>query len=227
MVGSLLVDAFHYLALFAIGGAIVWSAVYAFIGMTGKGHASIDDILLLFIYLELGAMVGIYFKTNHMPVRFLIYVGITALTRLLVGDIATHHKLDWGIVMVAGAILLLGAGEPGGALRLVALPVDPVVGPRIMAHDPREDGHAESLPALLLLLLRSGCPGADVQVRDERGRGCSPTSHCRLRRARRRVHASPNRHRKSAASPPPIAGKANQPRCRGPGLHRRRRSACR
>jgi phosphate starvation-inducible membrane PsiE len=57
--GSLLVDAFHYLALFAIGGAIVWSAVYAFIGMTGKGHAGIDDILLLFIYLELGAMVGI------------------------------------------------------------------------------------------------------------------------------------------------------------------------
>jgi len=107
IVGSLLVDAFHYLALFAIGAAIVWSAIYAFIGMTGKGHASIDDILLLFIYLELGAMVGIYFKTNHMPVRFLIYVGITALTRLLVGDIATHHKLDWGIVMVAGAILLL------------------------------------------------------------------------------------------------------------------------
>ena len=105
--GSLLVDAFHYLALFAIGGAIVWSAVHAFIGMTAAGRASIDDILLLFIYLELGAMVGIYFKTNHMPVRFLIYVGITALTRLLVGDIATHHQLGWGIVMVAGAILLL------------------------------------------------------------------------------------------------------------------------
>jgi protein PsiE len=107
VVGSLLVDLFHYLALFAIGGAIVWSAAHAFLGMAAAGRASIDDILLLFIYLELGAMVGIYFKTNHMPVRFLIYVGITALTRLLVGDIATHHKLDWGIVMVAGAILLL------------------------------------------------------------------------------------------------------------------------
>jgi phosphate starvation-inducible membrane PsiE len=107
VVGSFLVDAFHYLALFAIGGAIVWSAVHAFIGMAAAGRASIDDILLLFIYLELGAMVGIYLKTNHMPVRFLIYVGITALTRLLVGDIATHHTLDWGIVMVASAILLL------------------------------------------------------------------------------------------------------------------------
>ena len=105
--GGLLVDGFHYLALFAIGGTIVWSAVLAFMGMAGKGQASIEDILLLFIYLELGAMVGIYFKTNHMPVRFLIYVGITALTRLLVGDIAAHHRLDWGLVVVPTAILLL------------------------------------------------------------------------------------------------------------------------
>jgi phosphate starvation-inducible membrane PsiE len=106
-VGALLVDAFHYLALFAIGLAVVWSAVHAFAGMVANGRASVEDILLLFIYLELGAMVGIYFKTKHMPVRFLIYVGITALTRLLVGDVATHHKLEWGIVTVPVAILLL------------------------------------------------------------------------------------------------------------------------
>ena len=105
--GGLLVEGFHYLALFVIGGAIVWSAVFAFIGIAGKGQASIEDILLLFIYLELGAMVGIYFKTNHMPVRFLIYVGITALTRLLVGDIAAHHRLEWGLLVVPTAILLL------------------------------------------------------------------------------------------------------------------------
>jgi len=106
--GNLLVDSFHYLALFAIGAAIVWSAATAFIGMAAaKGHASIDDILLLFIYLELGAMVGIYFKTNHMPVRFLIYVAMTALTRLLISDVQAHHKLDMGVVYVTGAILLL------------------------------------------------------------------------------------------------------------------------
>jgi len=107
VVGSLLVDGFHYLALFAIGGVIVWSAVYAFVGMTAKGHASIDDILLLFIYLELGAMVGIYFKTNHMPVRFLIYVAMTALTRMMIADIQTHHRPDWEILIISGAILML------------------------------------------------------------------------------------------------------------------------
>ena len=105
--GNLLVDGFHYLALFAIGGAIVWSAVFAFAGMADNSHASIDDILLLFIYLELGAMVGIYFKTNHMPVRFLIYVGITALTRMLIADIQHNHTPDEGILLISGAILLL------------------------------------------------------------------------------------------------------------------------
>ena len=105
--GNLLVDLFHYVALFAIGGSIVWSAVAAFIGMSSKGHASIEDILLLFIYLELGAMVGIYFKTNHMPVRFLVYVAITALTRMLIGDIQANHEPDLGILYISGSILLL------------------------------------------------------------------------------------------------------------------------
>jgi phosphate starvation-inducible membrane PsiE len=106
-VGSLLVDAFHYLALFAIGGATVWSAVHAFIDMAAKGRASIEDILLLFIYLELGAMVGIYFKTNHMPVRFLIYVAMTALTRMLIADIQANHHPDQGVLLISGAILVL------------------------------------------------------------------------------------------------------------------------
>src|SRR5258708_21149923 len=94
VVGPLLVDGFHYLALFAIGAAIVWSAVHAFIGMAAKGRAGIDDILLLFIYLDLGAMVGIYFNTNHMPVRLLIYVAMTARTPNLIRDAQAHQPPD-------------------------------------------------------------------------------------------------------------------------------------
>ncbi len=106
-VGNLLVEAFHYLALFAIGGMTVWAGTMTALDIIAKGTASVDDILLLFIYLELGAMVGIYFKTNHMPVRFLIYVAITALTRLMISDISHHNDPNMGVVYISGAILLL------------------------------------------------------------------------------------------------------------------------
>ncbi|SDY67237.1 phosphate-starvation-inducible protein PsiE [Acinetobacter kyonggiensis] len=106
--GNLAVETFHYVALFIIGCMVAWSAVHTVIDiLTVKQYATIDDILLLFIYLELGAMVGIYFKTNHMPVRFLIYVAITALTRLLISDIQHDHKADLDLIIITGSILIL------------------------------------------------------------------------------------------------------------------------
>ena len=104
-VGNELVGVFHRLALFGIGAATVWAAGWTFIDLFAKHHATIADLLLMFIYLEIGAMVGIYFKTNHMPVRFLLYIAITALTRHMV-DIMSHSpiKID-EMLAVAGATL--------------------------------------------------------------------------------------------------------------------------
>ncbi len=105
--GNLFVTVFHQLALFGIGAATVWSAIMSFYEMTHKSHAGIQDLLLLFIYLEIGAMVGIYFKTNHMPVRFLIYVAITAVTRLIIDLVNINHEVSWQILILGGTILLL------------------------------------------------------------------------------------------------------------------------
>jgi len=82
--GDLLIEVFHVVGLFVVGGTIVWSAVseYLVIMQHDSGFASLKDILLLFIYLELGAMVGIYFKTHRLPVIFLIFIAITAITDL-------------------------------------------------------------------------------------------------------------------------------------------------
>jgi phosphate starvation-inducible membrane PsiE len=106
-IGNLFVSLFHRIALFGIGASTVWSAAVAFMGMVGKGVASIEDLLLLFIYLEIGAMVGIYFKTNHMPVRFLIYVAITAVTRLIIDLVNTKHEADMAILLMGLTILIL------------------------------------------------------------------------------------------------------------------------
>ncbi len=114
--GDIMVETFHYLALFVIGATIVWSAAYEYIGMMGKGYAKLKDILLLFIYLELGAMVGIYFKTHRLPVQFLIYIAITALSRHLVIDVqkvsGEFHlylllSITGSIVLLSMAILVL------------------------------------------------------------------------------------------------------------------------
>ena len=87
LAGNAMVDVFHNLALFVIGATIVWSAAHEYVGIMQDGYAGPKDILLLFIYLELGAMVGIYFKTHRLPVQFLIYIAITALSRHLVIDV--------------------------------------------------------------------------------------------------------------------------------------------
>jgi len=106
-VGHTLVDIFHRLALFGIGAATVWAAGWTFAEMFQKHHATVGDLLLMFIYLEIGAMVGIYFKTNHMPVRFLLYIAITALTRHMV-DIMSHQPINVvEMIAVAGSTFVI------------------------------------------------------------------------------------------------------------------------
>ena len=106
-IGLLLSDIFHLIGLFVIGAATVWASVTAFSAMIARGTAQLDDLLLLFIYLEIGSMVGIYFRTNHMPVRFLIYVGITALTRHMIVYVQHESTPDVGILYMAGGTLIL------------------------------------------------------------------------------------------------------------------------
>ncbi|TNG00589.1 MAG: phosphate starvation-inducible protein PhoH [Gammaproteobacteria bacterium] len=115
-IGNILVDIFHYLALFIIGATVVWSAVYEYLQMMEKGYAALKDILLLFIFLELGAMIGIYFKTHRLPVQFLIFIAITALSRHLVIDVQqvsdNFHlylllSISGSIVLLSGALFIL------------------------------------------------------------------------------------------------------------------------
>lgn len=103
--GDSIVELFHLLGLFVVGGTIVWSAIFEYIDIISKGHASLGDILLLFIYLELGAMVGVFFRTHRIPVIFLLFITITAMTRYLAIDIKTMPMEV--ILVISGSILLL------------------------------------------------------------------------------------------------------------------------
>ncbi len=51
-------------------------------------------------------MTGIYFKTGKLPVRFLIYVAVTAIARYLVVDVE-HLRAVSVLVMSISVIVLV------------------------------------------------------------------------------------------------------------------------
>ena len=66
---------------------------------------TLADLLLMFLYLEVLAMIGQYFRSGHIPVRYPLYLALVALARYLILDIKELTELR--VMATAGAILLL------------------------------------------------------------------------------------------------------------------------
>lgn len=75
--------------------------------MINAGKVTLADILLLFIYLEVFAMITIYLKAHRLPVRMPIYIAMVALARYLILDMKAMD--NWRMLAVAGAIFMLAA----------------------------------------------------------------------------------------------------------------------
>ena len=66
---------------------------------------TLADLLLLFIYLEVLAMVAIYLESGKLPVRMPIYIAIVALARYLILDMKDMDT--WRVMGIAAAALVL------------------------------------------------------------------------------------------------------------------------
>ena len=66
---------------------------------------TLADLLLLFIYLEVLAMVAMYLESGKLPVRMPLYIAIVALARYLILDMKSMDT--WRMLGVSGAILLI------------------------------------------------------------------------------------------------------------------------
>ena len=73
--------------------------------MAEARRVALADLLLMFLYLEVLAMIGQYFKSGQLPVRFPLYIAIVALARYLILDLKDMN--EWRMLGVATAILLL------------------------------------------------------------------------------------------------------------------------
>lgn len=68
-------------------------------------NVTLADLLLLFIYLEVLAMVGIYLKSGKLPVRMPLYIAIVALARYLILDMKNLDTLR--MLGLAGAVFII------------------------------------------------------------------------------------------------------------------------
>ena len=69
-----------------------------------KQRVDLADLLLLFIYLEVVHMIGIYFESHSLPVRYPMYIAMVALARYLILDSKT---MEWERLLGIGAAILI------------------------------------------------------------------------------------------------------------------------
>lgn len=77
---------------------------------------TVGDLLLLFLYLEVMSMLNHYLGSGNLPVRYPLYIGIIALARYLVLDVAEidafrMFALSGSIFLIAIAILVIRYGH--------------------------------------------------------------------------------------------------------------------
>jgi protein PsiE len=91
--------------LIIIGIATVVAGYHEVVLMVDNGKVTLADLLLMFLYLEVLTMVGLYYNSGKLPVRFPLYIAMVALARYLILDI---KELDvWRMLSVSGSVLMI------------------------------------------------------------------------------------------------------------------------
>ena len=81
------------------------AVAFELISIYERGVIELADLLLMFIYAEVFGMVAIYFRSHVLPVIYPLFIGITALARLIV--LQGKESEPEQLIFEAGAILLL------------------------------------------------------------------------------------------------------------------------
>ncbi len=98
-------DAVEYVGLLVIAFATTAAMYREVAAMVEVRHVALSDLLMMFLYLEVLAMIGQYFKSGQLPVRFPLYIAMVALARYLILDM--KDMTEWRMLAVAAAIFLL------------------------------------------------------------------------------------------------------------------------
>ncbi|MCL1144012.1 phosphate-starvation-inducible protein PsiE [Shewanella gaetbuli] len=97
----------EYLVLFIIAIATLFAIGEEILHMFSIKTVQLADLLLLFIYLEVLAMVVNYIESGKLPIRMPLYIAIVALARYLILDMKGMD--DWRILAISLSTILLAS----------------------------------------------------------------------------------------------------------------------
>ena len=129
LLGNVLGKAIHLienLFLLVIGGFTVVAMGQEIHLIVSGGTVALKDLLLMFIYVEVLAMVGVYYDSKKIPITLPMFIAITALARLVILQGKDQPPIN--LIYESGAILLL-------AVACVVINYQPDKGPLSSAAD--------------------------------------------------------------------------------------------
>ncbi len=93
---------------FLLGRELVYFIYSSLLIKSGMSHSQLlEPILIFFLYFEFIALIVKYFKEHHhFPIRYFLYIGITAMIRLII----VNHDNAVYTLLYSGAILILIVG---------------------------------------------------------------------------------------------------------------------
>ena len=91
--------------LLAIGIFTVVAMVQEVYVIVRGGTVALKDLLLMFIYVEVLAMVGVYYDSKKIPITLPMFIAITALARLVI--LQGKDQPPVNLIYESGAILIL------------------------------------------------------------------------------------------------------------------------
>ena len=98
-------DIVEFVGLLVIAFATTVAIYQEILVMLGAHKVTLADLLLMFLFLEVLAMIGQYFRSGHIPVRYPLYIAMVALARYMILDVKDMN--EWRMLAVAAAIFLL------------------------------------------------------------------------------------------------------------------------
>lgn len=98
--------------LLLVGGLALIAIVQVVIEIAETGKVKLEEVLLIFIFIEIMAMANVYFLRHAVPFTYPMFIAVTALSRLIVlqgKNIAPENLLFEGgaILLVSIAILII------------------------------------------------------------------------------------------------------------------------